>query len=50
VTYFIDREGIVRSVFTGPFEESGRGTEVRGAIEQSELDQRIADILAFGEP
>ena len=45
VTYFIDREGIVRSVFTGPFEESDRGTEVRGAIEQSELDRRISDIL-----
>lgn len=50
VTYFIDREGVVRSVFTGPFEESDRGTDVRGAIEQSELDQRIADILAVGEP
>ena len=45
VTYFIDRDGIVRSVFTGPFEESDRGTEVRGAIEQSELDRRISDIL-----
>jgi len=50
VTYFIDREGIVRSVFTGPFEESDRGTEVRGAIEQSELDRRIAAILALGGP
>jgi thiol-disulfide isomerase/thioredoxin len=49
VTYFIDRDGIVRSVFTGPFEESDRGTEVRGAIEQSELDRRIADILAVGD-
>ena len=45
VTYFIDRDGIVRSVFTGPFEESDRGTEVRGAIEQTELDRRISDIL-----
>jgi len=45
VTYFIDREGIVRSVFTGPFQESDRGTEVRGAIEQTELDRRISDIL-----
>ena len=50
VTYFIDREGIVRSVFTGPFEESEQGTEVRGAIEQSELDRRIVDILAVGDP
>ena len=45
VTYFIDRDGIVRSVFTGPFQESDRGTEVRGAIEQTELDRRISDIL-----
>jgi len=45
VTYFIDREGIVRSVFTGPFQESDRGTEVLGAIEQTELDRRISDIL-----
>jgi len=45
VTYFIDRGGIVRSVFTGPFEDSDRGTEVRGAIEQTELDRRIGDIL-----
>jgi cytochrome c biogenesis protein CcmG, thiol:disulfide interchange protein DsbE len=50
VTYFIDREGVVRGAFTGPFEESDRGTEVRGAIEQSELDRRIAGILAAGEP
>jgi len=50
VTHFIDRDGVVRSVFTGPFEESNRGTDVRGAIEQSELDQRIAELLAVGEP
>ena len=45
VTYFIDRDGVVRGVFTGPFEETERDTEVRGAIEQSELEQRIAAIL-----
>lgn len=50
VTYFIDREGIVRSVFTGPFEESDRGTEVRGAIEQTELDRRVSDILEIEAP
>jgi peroxiredoxin len=44
-TYFVDRDGVIRSVFTGPFEQSDRGTEVRGAIEQSELDRRITDIL-----
>jgi peroxiredoxin len=45
VTYFIGRDGVVRGVFTGPFEEKERDTEVRGAIEQSELERRIAAIL-----
>jgi peroxiredoxin len=45
VTYFIGRDGVVRGVFTGPFEEKERDTEVRGAIEQSELEQRITAIL-----
>jgi len=44
-TFFIDREGVIRSVFTGPFVEKDRGTEVRGAIEESELEQRIGAIL-----
>jgi len=46
VTFFIDREGVVRSVFTGPFEATEQDTEVRGAIEQTELEQRIAEILS----
>jgi len=50
VTFFVDREGVVRSVFTGPFEAKKGDTEVRGAIEESELDQRIADILNAGAP
>jgi cytochrome c biogenesis protein CcmG, thiol:disulfide interchange protein DsbE len=45
VTYFIDRDGIVRSVFTGPFERTEGDTDVRGAIAQSELDTRIAEIV-----
>jgi peroxiredoxin len=49
VTYFIDRDGIVRSVFTGPFERTEGDTDVRGAIAQSELDTRIAEIVN-GEP
>lgn len=44
-TYFVDREGIVRSVFTGPFETEGQGKDVQGAIEASELENRIAEIL-----
>jgi len=45
-TYFIDREGVIRSVFTGPFEQKQNDTNVQGAIEDSELEQRIAEILA----
>jgi len=46
VTYFIGRDGVIRSVYTGPFEEKQNDTNVQGAIEDSELDQRIAEILA----
>jgi peroxiredoxin len=49
VTYFIDADGVIRSVFTGPFERAEGDTDVRGAIEQSELDRRIADILPTGQ-
>ena len=45
-TLFIDREGVVRSVFTGPFEGEEQGTRVQGAIADSELEARIAAILA----
>jgi len=48
MTYFIDREGVVRSVFTGPLQERRTDTDVRGAIEQSDLEQRIAQILGSG--
>lgn len=45
-TFFIDRDGVVRSVFLGPFVEESGGTNVQGAIEESELEKRIAEILA----
>ena len=44
-TYFVDRGGVVRSVFTGPFVEQGQGTNVQGAIEENELLKRIEQIL-----
>ena len=44
-TYFVDRGGVVRSVFTGPFFEKGQGTNVQGAIEENELLKRIEQIL-----
>ena len=45
MTYFIDREGVIRSVFQGPFLEQLRGTQVQGAIEEDELTRRIQEIL-----
>jgi peroxiredoxin len=45
VTFFIRRDGVIQSVFTGPFEQKERNTDVRGAIESSDLEERIADIL-----
>lgn len=44
-TYFIDREGVVRSMFMGPFLERLQGTQVRGAIEEDEMTRRIQEIL-----
>jgi len=46
MTFFIDRSGVIRSVFTGPFQERQGETDVRGAIEASDLETRIVDILA----
>lgn len=44
-TYFIDRDGVIRSVYRGPFQERLRGTNVQGAIEENELVKRIQEIL-----
>ena len=44
-TYFVDRDGVVRSVFTGPFIEKGQGANVQGAIEENELQKRLEEIL-----
>jgi peroxiredoxin len=44
-TYFIDREGVLRAAFQGPFLERLQGTQVQGAIEQDELTSRIEEIL-----
>ncbi len=45
MTYFIDREGVIRNVFRGPFLERLEGTQVQGAIEEDELTRRIEEIL-----
>lgn len=44
-TFFIDREGVIRSVFTGPFLEEGQGTTAQGAITDSQLERRVGEIL-----
>lgn len=45
-TYFIGRDGVIRSIFRGPFLEEQRGENVQDAITGSELESRIAEILA----
>jgi hypothetical protein len=45
VTYFIDREGVIRSLFQGPFLERLEDTQVQGAIAEDELTRRIEEIL-----
>jgi len=45
-TIFIDANGIVHGRFIGPFESEDRGTDVQGAIESTELEARIADIMS----
>jgi hypothetical protein len=42
---FIGRDGVIRSVFNGPFVEKSQGTNVQGAIDENELDKRIREIL-----
>jgi thiol-disulfide isomerase/thioredoxin len=44
-TFFIDRDGFIRSIYMGPFVAQAEGKNVQGAIEESELEKRIAEIL-----
>lgn len=45
-TYFIDRDGVIKSFFWGQFIDERDGTDVADAIGESELEARIAEILA----
>ena len=45
-TYFVDRTGVIKSEYSGPFLENSNGTNVQGAIDVSELTKRIQEILA----
>jgi len=49
-TFFIDRQGVIRSAFTGPFQEKSGETNVRGAIDESELERRISELLIADLP
>lgn len=44
-TFFIDADGMIQQIFNGPFEEEANGTNVQGAIGESELDAGIQEIL-----
>ena len=44
-TYFIGADGVIKSVFTGPLTDEQNGTNVQGAIGESELYTRIKEIL-----
>ncbi len=44
-TYFIDRDGVVRSVYVGPLLEKVRDIDVAAPIEENELLKRIAEIM-----
>lgn len=47
-TFFIDADGVIQSVFTGPLEEEVDDQQVQGAIGTSELDERISQIIPEG--
>ena len=44
-TYFIDRSGVIRSLFQGPFLEKVEGTGVQEAIEENNLLSSVREIL-----
>jgi peroxiredoxin len=46
-TYFIDANGVIVSIFRGPLEDKVKDTNVQGAIGETELEQRIAEIMAI---
>lgn len=46
-TYFIDPNGVIVSIFRGPLQDKVQNTNVQGAIGSTELEQRIAAIMAI---
>jgi peroxiredoxin len=49
-TYFIDRDGVVSSIYTGPVIEEDGDTNVQSAIQSSDLENRINEILVEDAP
>jgi peroxiredoxin len=46
-TYFIDADGVIRSVYSGPLEDTRNETNVQGAIAETELEKRIGEIMSI---
>jgi peroxiredoxin len=44
-TVFIDADGVIQRVFNGPLQEEENGTNVQGAIGESDLEAGIQEIL-----
>lgn len=44
-TFFIDTDGVIQSVFTGPLEAKIYDQQVQGAIGATDLDERISQII-----
>jgi len=44
-TYFIDRNGVIRSIYRGPLEGRSQGTNVQGEIKADELSRRVEELL-----
>ena len=49
-TYFIDANGVIRSVFRGPLQDKQNDTNVQGAIGETDLEQGIAADHGDGRP
>jgi len=47
---FIDANGIIQSIYSGPLQSSQNNTDVQGAISQSDLEARIGQIMAIATP
>jgi thiol-disulfide isomerase/thioredoxin len=49
-TVFIDANGVIQSVYSGPLQGSQNDTDVQDAINQSQLEAGIAQIMAIATP